>query len=413
MRRLARDVATLVFSQSYTRLVRLVFFVLISRVLGPSELGMYAAIVAYVRIVWPLTPLGHSHLFVQHLSTRKSLPDPLFLSGFTYAGLLGLLAAALGTLGFRTLLHLPLAPGVLFLFLLGEVWTSALLDLIKGIFQGREQFFRVAGVIYGAFPTLRLLVVLVLWQLRGGGFHLAELILVLVPVQVLFVVLVLVLWVPRDLFVLRLALRQVRQGFPFSVSTMSTEIYGNVDKVMLASFAAHAVVGVYTVAYRLVQYALFPLFSLLTVTYPRFFRAGSRSLRRSLGLALRILPLGVLYAVAVVGSLWFLGGWIVRVVFGPEYLSSVGLLRVLSLTLLFQAVNLVLGDALTGAGYQPLRTTAIVATVLLNITLNLLLIPRYQGYGAAWATVLSEAGMLVLLLGIIGYLLRPSARGTG
>ena len=413
MRRIARDVATMLFSLSYTRLIRLLFFVAISRVLGPSELGIYATLAAYVRIVWPLAHLGHSHLFVQHLSTRKPLPSPLFFSGFVFGSGLALVLSALGALGFYYLLRFPLPWGILFLFIFGEVATYALLDLIQGIFQGREEFKKIAGYILGAFPTLRLAVVVLLWLSFHGQFHLPHLILALVPVELLFVGLLILLRVPREIFTFQLTLREVRRGLPFSLSTLSIEVYGNIDKMMLAAFTAHAVVGVYTVAYRLVQYALFPLSALLTVSYPRFFRAGSKSLHHSMALGLRLMPLALLYAIAVVLFLWTLGSWLVQGIFGMEYLPSVGILKVLSLTLLFQAAHRVVGDALTGAGHQPLRTGAIMLTVLINGVLNLLLIPRYQGYGAAWATVLSEASLLLILLGIAIRLLMRGPQPTG
>ena len=45
-------------------------------------------------------------------------------------------------------------------------------------------------------------------------------------------------------------------------------------------------------------------------------------------------------------------------------------------------------DALTGADAQGLRTLLQLCTAVLNIGLNLFLIPAYSWHGAAWATLI-------------------------
>ncbi len=400
-RKVGRDIASIAGGLSYARLVRFVFFILLGRAIGPQALGVYAAIVAFIRIVAPLANGGLPHLFVQHLAVHREKPSPLFLTGFLAALVNSLLAAAVGTLGFSLFFRFLLPPGIITLFIFVEVLLASGLELFKGLYQGLERFPLISWVIYFLFPTLRLAVLASLFLLQGPELELARILVLLEPLQFLALVLVFFFTLPRRLFVARLDPGALKRGLPFALSTTSTEIYGNVDKLMLSKLATSFVVGVYTVGFRIVQYLLFPVMSGLTVFYPKFFRRGTRGLGETLRLGLAVLPFSVGYAVLVVLALALVGKWVILWLFGARYAPAVGLMRVLSLTLLVRSVSLVLGDALTGAGYQVKRTAAIFVAVGVNFVLNLVLIPIWGGYGAAWATVFSE----VFLLGAFLYLI--------
>ena len=54
-------------------------------------------------------------------------------------------------------------------------------------------------------------------------------------------------------------------------------------------------------------------------------------------------------------------------------------------------------DALTGAGHQEVRTAAQIGVALLNIALNLALIPAFSWQGAAWASIVSDGSLAACL----------------
>jgi len=95
-------------------------------------------------------------------------------------------------------------------------------------------------------------------------------------------------------------------------------------------------------------------------------------------------------------SLW-LAGPIVALLFGESYAPSVVPLQVLSAGALFVFCTWILHAAAiaTNLDRRLLVTTAVGLGS--NVTLNLLLIPRWGIAGAAWATVLAEAATVVLL----------------
>lgn len=75
-------------------------------------------------------------------------------------------------------------------------------------------------------------------------------------------------------------------------------------------------------------------------------------------------------------------------------------------TSFLRAMHLFVADALTGAGFQGLRSAVQVFVVLFNVLMNFLLIPSYTWRGAAWASIASDALLLITLLIVVWYVRR-------
>jgi O-antigen/teichoic acid export membrane protein len=76
---------------------------------------------------------------------------------------------------------------------------------------------------------------------------------------------------------------------------------------------------------------------------------------------------------------------------------------------LLSALHTVLGDALTGAGYQRIRTYALLLAAATNVLANLWLIPRYSWRGAAWTRIATEALLVCLIWGLTWHRYRVRA----
>jgi O-antigen/teichoic acid export membrane protein len=75
----------------------------------------------------------------------------------------------------------------------------------------------------------------------------------------------------------------------------------------------------------------------------------------------------------------------------------VSALRWLAALPLIQVLFYLPADALTGAGYQELRSSLQVGAAVLNVGLNLVLIPRYSFVGAALATLVALGSLAISL----------------
>jgi O-antigen/teichoic acid export membrane protein len=219
--------------------------------------------------------------------------------------------------------------------------------------------------------------------------------------------------VNRELARPRLALARMRrelvEGFFFSISLSAQNAYNDIDKTMLARLTTLAVVGNYGMAYRLIDIAFTPVRSLLWATNARFFQHGAAGARTSLAYARRLLPAAALYAIGA-GLVLCLVAPLVPRLLGPQYQDAVAAIRWLAPLPLLKSIHYLAADALTGAGYQGRRSLVQVLVAAFNVTINLWLIPAYSWVGAAWASLLSDGLLVMLLWMVLGHVIATSPR---
>ena len=88
--------------------------------------------------------------------------------------------------------------------------------------------------------------------------------------------------------------------------------------------------------------------------------------------------------------------WLVRLLFGSGYLPAAPMLTVHAWALIPFALGIVRTQYLTIEGKLWANIPAVVAALIINITLNWLWIPAHGGLGAAWATLIAYSAAWVV-----------------
>ena len=183
---------------------------------------------------------------------------------------------------------------------------------------------------------------------------------------------------------------------------LATVVYFRSD-MLLFKFAdvAKADVGAYGVAFRLIE-AFLLLASPVSLLLFRRFRQNEEIMGRQ-----ALLKVVRLAAIASgLGMMIFLVSWPVadvlfRLVFGEGFALAGSLFRVLCLMLVFALANGVLGQAVFALGLDGHYARTATAAAFFNVAGNLLLMPAYGVWAAAWMTVATE---LVLATGLLAAL---------
>jgi O-antigen/teichoic acid export membrane protein len=95
---------------------------------------------------------------------------------------------------------------------------------------------------------------------------------------------------------------------------------------------------------------------------------------------------------------WFFSDLIIILIYGENFLQSIKILNVLAPAVLLFFLNFLLSNVLIASGREKLNAWNLVIATILNIFLNLALIPEYGAKGAAWATLFCE----FILVGLMG-----------
>lgn len=391
--------------------VQAVYFILIARALGPVGYGAFVAATALVAIASPYASWGSGNLLVRAVAREPAQFGVYWGMALWVSGTLGVVMTGLIALVSRGVLPGSVPTTLVVLVALADLLCFRLIDLCGQAYQAFQRLRRTAQL--QLFPVLLRLVAVMgmTWSLHDAtALDWAWLFL-----GTTLVAAAVSLWlVTRELgwptFRRGMARRELREGFHFATSLSAQNIYNDIDKTLLARLSTLGAAGVYGVAYRIIDVAFAPVRALLAAAYARFFQHGQAGIRGSLGFALRLLPAAAGYAMVAALGLVAMGPVLVLIL-GAEYGEVAIALRYLAPIPLLRVAHYFAADALTGAGHQAARSVVQIGVALLNVGLNLVLIPRYGWRGAAVTSIASDACLaLGLWLLVARYARRPVAQ---
>ncbi|MDQ3951670.1 MAG: oligosaccharide flippase family protein [Actinomycetota bacterium] len=393
---LIKNTALVLAGQATRSAIQLVYFVVIARALGPGDYGAFVATTALVGLAAPFATMGAGEILVMQTARNPSAFGNYWGRALLVAPASGASLTVVLVVASRLILP-DIAVALLLCIALADVVFARLLDLSGQAFQAFDQLGRTTHLLV-LLSALRLV--------AAAGLFL----LVSDPTPLQWAALYLGTTVAAAAYGLWTVHRHLgtpdrqkgglradlRLGSLFAVSLSAQTAYNDIDKTMLGSLATVEAAGIYGVAYRIVDALFKPIHSVLASSFASFFRHGARGLHASKAYALRFLPWSVAYGLAA-ALLLFLVAPLLPIVLGSGFSRSVEALRWLSVIPLLKGIHFFAAIALTAAGKQALRTLVQVAIAVLNVGLNLLLIPQYSWRGAAWASIATDSLLAVAL----------------
>ena len=191
-----------------------------------------------------------------------------------------------------------------------------------------------------------------------------------------------------------LARSLLKDSMPMLVSAMAILLYMRIDQVMVANLSGYREVGVFSAAVRLTELWYFVPVALMTALFPMMVsaRLGSTDAaaddRRSALLFGAMGWAGILLAAATSLA----STWLVRLVYGSEFAAAAPVLAVQCWMAAVVFFGVARGRWLVARNRQVDSMYVDLAAIVINVAMNLLLIPHYGAYGAAIATLATGFG---------------------
>ena len=371
-----------------------VYFVLLARLLGSAEYGIYAGAYAMVGIVSIYAPLGSGLTLLRHVSPDHSKFALYWGNALITTLTLGSLFVGLLIWAVPHLAH-SYSAGLVLCVGIGECLFGQLTEMASRVFMAFERL-RITASLLLLINLLRMVLAgLLLWRVHHATAQ--QWVIAIVTVSFIGCCLALTLvtrYFGKPVFSLRLLRQRTGEGFVYALSSSSAGIYNNFDKAMLGHYGMNAANGVYSMAYRVIDLCMIPIDSIHNAAFPRFFQKGVDGVQSTRAYARRILrltaPVGLL-----LGACLFLAAPVIPHVVGKSFGEGVAALRWLCLLPVLRSLHYSAGDALTGAGHQNLRLGSQAAAAAFNFGINLYLIPQYGWQGAAWSSLATD-GLLAI-----------------
>lgn len=402
--KIALNTAVQVAAKIMTVLCTLATTILLTGYLGKDGYGDYMFVITLAVLFGSLADWGTSMIGVRETAKERTNQGKLLANVFILRIFLSL-AAVVFLILVSFVIPLPtkdpqllrriikIASPIIFL-----VATRASFMIV---FQARLQMYKAAIVdIIGSG-----LIFLFSWYAvqKGLGFGPLVWAVIWAGFISMLVAAVLALKTVKYIFVFdaKIAKKIISESLPMGAILMLFTIDNKIDTIMLGMMKGSGPVGIYGIAYRVYDVLILGAAYLMKALLPIISRYGdlvhwSGRLRQIYQKSFDILLLGGA-GIAVV--IWMAAPLIVQILTQqrfPEFADSAAVLRILTLAMFIGYFNHLTGYTIVALGKQRPYFWVAGGALVFNVFLNLLIIPRFSYFGAAWVTVLSEGLVLII-----------------
>lgn len=200
----------------------------------------------------------------------------------------------------------------------------------------------------------------------------------------------------------------LRTSWPLGTILILNAIYFRIDTIILAAHRTPAEVGLYSLAYRVIEAGLFFPAMFGGLLLPRLSAALQHSVVEAgkwlrEGLHIMIWSLG--FAAA---ALPVLAPAVIALIARDSFTGSVPLLQILTAAFVMMSIGTMLGFTLVAFSRQRALLILAAGLVCFNVVANLIYIPRFGATAAAWITVATEALSLAVAAWLVNQHLKNS-----
>lgn len=383
---IAKNTFWLTAAEGITRFLKLFLIIYVARILGATEYGKFTFALAFVSLFAIFSDFGISQITTRELAREKE-KEREFSNILSLKLILSIGALILICLGSFFITSDPVIRGII--WILGiYIIVSSFSEIIYAFLRARQKMeyeawakILQAVVVTGAgffvlfnFPSV---------QNLSLAYLLAALI-ALIFILVFFHFKICRLKVSFNKNIWRNILIM---SWPLALGGIFATIYSNTDSVMMGYFGQIIQVGWYNAAYRIIGATLIPVGLASISFFPVFsklFKESKEKLQKAWNYYMQLM---ILLAVPIIVGGITLAPKIIDFIYDSSYFPSILAFQILvvmaGITFLCNPFN----QALIISNQQKRLFWITLSGAILNVGLNLILIPKYSLYGAAFATV--------------------------
>ena len=362
----------------------------VARYLGPENFGLFNYALSFVMLFSIFSSLGIEHVFTKDIINNPNNENRLMGSSFVLK-LIGAIFLMLLSIGLIRYLkpNDTLILEMVCIFSFGFLFKS--LEIIRFWFEAHVQakystivdalalmvsvLFKVILIVFNAsvevfawvifFESLFLSIGLVFIYMKSGNSIFS--------------------WQPSLTTMKNILI----EAWPLMLAGALYTIYTRVDQLMLGDMINNEAVGVYVAAVNISQGWLFLPTIIGTAFYPAILNARNKDKKTYITLLQDLLNILSLLGILVATIIIFVAKPFILLAYGKSYLESSSILIVHIWGGVFIAMSAISYRYFIAEGLQKTSFYRGLIGLIVNIGMNMILIPIYGALGAAIATVIS------------------------
>ncbi|MCK4667370.1 flippase [Candidatus Dependentiae bacterium] len=387
-------------SHLITRIVNIVYIGIFARKLGIEVLGDFGLVTTLYFYFVTVVEFGLTPLFMREIATDKAGSGKKFFNilivRYLFSGLSFLVIFPI-----QGFLNYPPELKLLIIIYFINIFFIPIQSTYGALFKGHEkyEFTSIITLVSNLIGTAVNLLIIFM------GGTLKEIILVSIPLNIIPVILYFIFG--RKLNIdyefkldLRLIGKFLKKGLVFFLAGIFFQIYLRTDLIILSKLSTKKSVGLYNSAFRIFGFLLVMLNILVQSTFPtmsRLYKNNFEKFKKLFYGLLRIL-LFVFFPLVIFSSIFSKD--IIILIFGKEFISAHLALIPLLWTFFIIAFNTPISLSLVTTKYEHFTMYTALLGAILNIILDLYLIPKYDILGAGLATIIPRLVNTTILMSL-------------
>jgi len=397
IQRIAKNTGVLLISQIASYILGFFYIMYTARYLGAEGFGILSFALAFTGIFGVFSDLGLQQLTIREVARDRSLASK-YLGNVAIMKIIlvvitfGLIAITINLLGYpeQTI-------KVVYLIALSVIF-GAFSGMFYSIFQAYEKMeYQSVGHILSSILMLSGALFAISQGFGVVGFASIYFLVSAIALGYSFAVCTWKFVLPKIELDWGFWKPTIKEALPFGLTGTFITIYLWIDSVMLSLMKGDEVVGWYNAAYRLVLILLFIPIAFNSAVFPlmsRFYVSSKNSLNFMFEKHFKYMlilgfPIGV--------GITLLADKIILLIFGAEYIPSIIALQILTWAMVLIFARTAFERVLESANQQIIVTEVFGGCALLNVILNIILIPKYSYIGAAVATLITDFAVFALI----------------
>ncbi|MBW6453547.1 MAG: flippase [Methyloprofundus sp.] len=370
--------------------VGLLVSVWVARYLGPEQFGLFNYAISFVTLFGAIATLGLNGIVLRDLVKEPETAGVTLGTTFVLQFIGGLVGfgLAVGVIGY-------VRPGdalsQLIVVVLGSVMLFKPTETVRYWFESQVQskyIIWVENFVFLIIAALKVILIL------NHASLMAFVWLVLAEATLVAIALISVyMWRGGDFHHWQIkserAKSLLKDSWPLILSGLAITAYMRIDQIMLGQMLGDESVGIYSAAVRISEAWYFIPLAIIASVFPSIIEAQKQSLILYSQRLQQLFDLTIILAFLVAVPMTFLSTSLVTLLFGQSYEEAGSVLAIHIWTGIFVVLSHTSGRWLINEGYTLFALKRNLIGVIINVILNIYIIPIYGANGAAIATLFS------------------------
>ncbi|WP_382377117.1 flippase [Geobacillus jurassicus] len=373
--------------------------IIIARALGPEKQGIYTLVVLLPSMLFTFLNIGISSASVYYIGREKYSLGTIVSTNVFLALVISVISIIVGVLciGLFKDVFFKSVPVAYLLLILSSLPFLFVTSFLQAVFQGLQAFgiFNLVSIC-GSIANLLFLAVGVLFLKLGVMGAITSFLASAITPLLLLIVFLKKRHIPIGAkYVSKEFIKDcLMYGYKAHLSNILAFLNYRIDILIISYFLSPMAVGVYNVAVSIAEKLWIVSQPVSAVLFPRI--SSSKDDAERNGLTAKVTR-NVLFLSIVVGiGLFFVSDLLIGIMFGEKYEAASKLIKILLIGITLFSAERILSNDLAGRGKPELNLYTSLFTVVINIILNLLFIPKWSFYGAATATSVAYSLTFIL-----------------